>query len=163
MLSIRWKITENTCGAIEFSILHNKELHEYCYFVKIFIMPKIPAALTQLPPATLASLERLGADLAVARLRRKESLASWASRLGVSIPTLMRLEAGEPGVGMGIYATALWLIGRDGALAELASPDKDRGALELDIREAVRLGKARANASAEARMRRKELKEASDA
>lgn len=125
-------------------------------------MPKISIALLQLPPATLSALERLGADLAVARLRRKESLVSWASRLGVSVPTLMRLEAGEPGVGMGIYATALWLIGRDGALAELASPEKDRGALELDVREAVNLGKARAKASAEARLKRKEAKEASD-
>ena len=123
-------------------------------------MPKIPIALQQLPPATLAALERLGADLAVARLRRKESLASWSSRLGVSVPTLMRLEAGEPGVGMGIYATALWLIGRDGALAELASPDKDRGALELDVRKAVALGKARAQASAQTRQKRKEAKEA---
>ncbi|HSI60226.1 MAG TPA: XRE family transcriptional regulator [Ideonella sp.] len=111
-----------------------------------------------MPPATLAALEQLGADLAVARLRRKESLASWASRLGVSIPTLMRMEAGEPGVGIGIYATALWLIGRGGALAELAAPEADRGALELDVRQAVQLGKARASASAEARQRRKESK-----
>lgn len=125
-------------------------------------MPKTSIALLQLPPATLSALERLGADLAVARLRRKESLVSWASRLGVSVPTLMRLEAGEPGVGMGIYATALWLIGRDGALAELASPEKDRGALELDVREAVNLGKARAKASAETRLKRKEAKDASD-
>ena len=138
----------------------NKDLYETVVFTILFIMPKIPIALQQLPPATLSALERLGADLAVARLRRKESLASWASRLGVSVPTLMRLEAGEPGVGMGIYATALWLIGRDGALAELASPDKDRGALELDVRKAVALGKARAQASAQTRQKRKEAKEA---
>ncbi|AVR13774.1 DNA-binding protein [Burkholderia vietnamiensis] len=109
-----------------------------------------------MPPATVAALERLGADLAVARLRRKESLVSWAARLGVSVPTLMRIEAGEPGVGIGLYATALWLIGRDGALAELASPENDRGALEMDVREAVELGKSRAKASAQARLSRKE-------
>lgn len=39
-------------------------------------------AVQQMPPATLAALERLGADLAVARLRRKESLAAWALGLG---------------------------------------------------------------------------------
>ena len=122
-------------------------------------MPNTSQAVLQLPTATLSALRRLGADLAVARLRRKESLATWAARLGVSIPTLMRLEAGEPGVGMGIYATALWLIGRDGALADLASPEKDRGALELDVREAVALGKARAQASAEVKQKRKESKE----
>ena len=121
-------------------------------------MPRTPLALKQLPPATLSALETLGAHLAVARLRRKESLVSWASRLGVSVPTLMRMESGEPGVGIGIYATALWLIGRDGALAELAAPENDRGALEQDVRAAVGLGKARAKASAAARLTRRELK-----
>lgn len=121
-------------------------------------MPRTPLALKQLPPATLSALESLGAHLAVARLRRKESLASWASRLGVSVPTLMRMESGAPGVGIGIYATALWLIGRDGALADLASPENDRGALEQDVRAAVGLGKARAKASAAARLTRRELK-----
>ncbi len=115
-------------------------------------MPKKPAALERMPPSTVAALERLGADLAVARLRRKESLVSWARRLGVTVPTLLRMENGEPGVGIGIYATALWLIGRDSALAELASPELDKGALEMHVREAVELGRARAQASADARL-----------
>ena len=66
--------------------------------------------LQQLPPATAAAIEKLGADLAVARLRRKESLKAWAKRMGVSVPTLQRLEAGDPSVGIGIVATALWLV-----------------------------------------------------
>jgi hypothetical protein len=45
---------------------------------------------------------------------------------------------------MGIYATALWLIGRDGELARIASPEHDKGALEMNIQEAIDLGKARA-------------------
>lgn len=137
---------------------NNKDLYKNSHLTIFFVMPKTSIALTQLPPATQSALERLGADLAVARLRRKESLVSWASRLGVSVPTLMRMEAGEPGVGMGIYATALWLIGRDGALAQLASPESDRGALELDVRAAVNLGKARAKASAQARSMRHDAK-----
>lgn len=119
-------------------------------------MPKTSAAFERLPPATVGALEKLGADLAVARLRRKESLASWATRMGVTVPTLMRMEAGEPGVGIGIYATALWLIGRDGALAELAAPAHDQGAMELDIRQAIALGTSRAKASAQTRQQRKE-------
>ncbi len=117
-------------------------------------MPKAPLALSQMPPASVQALQQLGADLAVARLRRKESLASWALRMGTSVPTLMRMEAGEPGVGMGLYATALWLMGRSGALATLAAPEHDRGALEQDIRAAVNLGKSRAQASAAVRERR---------
>lgn len=116
-------------------------------------MPKTAKAIRQLPPATLGALQKLGADLAVARLRRKESLRTWAKRLGVTLSTLQRLEAGDPSVSIGIVASALWLINRDGELANLAAPEHDHGALDLNVREAVELGQARAQASADARMR----------
>jgi hypothetical protein len=119
-------------------------------------MPKSPTALSQMPPAAASALRKLGADLAVARLRRKESLASWAARMGTSVPTLMRMEAGETGVGIGLYATALWLMGRSGALADLAAPEHDRGALELDVRAAVQLGKERAQAAKASRLSREQ-------
>ena len=114
-------------------------------------MPKTARAILQMPPATVAAIEKLGADLAVARLRRKESLKTWAQRMGVSVPTLQRLEAGDPGVGIGIVVTALWLIQRDYALAQLAAPELDQGAIELDIRQAQALGRARAQAAAQSR------------
>lgn len=107
-----------------------------------------------MPPSTVAALAQLGADLAVARLRRKESLKTWAKRMGVSVPTLLRLEAGEPSVSLGVLATALWLIGRDAALASLATPKEDRGALELDVRQAETLGKARVRATAQAKLKK---------
>lgn len=66
------------------------------------------------------------------------------------MPTLQRLESGDPG-GIGIVATALWLIQRDGALGQLAAPALDQGAIELDIRQAQGLGRARAQASAQSR------------
>jgi transcriptional regulator with XRE-family HTH domain len=116
-------------------------------------MPKTARALLQLPPATAAAIEKLGADLAVARLRRKESLRSWAQRLGVTVATLQRLESGDPSVGIGIVATALWLINRDGELRHLAAPEHDQGAIEMDVRDAIALGRSRAQSSAEARLR----------
>ena len=116
-------------------------------------MPKTARALLQLPPATAGAIEKLGADLAVARLRRKESLRSWARRLGVTVSTLQRLEAGDPSVGIGIVATGLWLIQRDGELRSLAAPEHDLGAIEMNVREAVELGRSRAQTSAEARLR----------
>ncbi|MBY0238389.1 MAG: XRE family transcriptional regulator [Burkholderiaceae bacterium] len=120
-------------------------------------MPKTARALLQLPPATAAAIEKLGANLAVARLRRKESLKTWANRMGVSVPTLQRLEAGDPSVGIGIVATALWLIQRDGELGQLAAPEHDLGAIEMDVRKAEELGRARALASAEARARKNRM------
>jgi hypothetical protein len=116
-------------------------------------MPKFTRAILQMPPATVAAIEKLGADLAVARLRRKESLKTWAQRMGVSVPTLQRLEAGDPGVGIGIVATALWLIQRDSSLAQMAAPELDQGAIEMDIRQAQELGRARAQAAAQSRIK----------
>ena len=108
-----------------------------------------------MPPAAAEALRRLGDNLAVARIRRKESQRLLAQRLGVSVPTLIRLEQGDAGVGMGIYATALWLIGRVAALPEVAAPQHDQGALEMDVREAVRKRAVRSPASVEARLGRK--------
>ena len=116
-------------------------------------MPKTSRALLSLPPATAGALEKLGADLAVARLRRKESLRSWAQRLGVTVATLQRLEAGDPAVGIGIVASALWLIQRDGELAHLAAPEHDRGAIERGVQAAIELGRARAKTSVQAKAR----------
>ena len=99
-------------------------------------MPKPSPALSSLPPIVLTSLALLGENLSIARKRRRESQALWAQRLGVSIPTLKRMECGDPGVAVGIYATALWLIGRADALGPLADPAQDHGALEMAVRQA---------------------------
>jgi transcriptional regulator with XRE-family HTH domain len=126
-------------------------------------MPKSPQALQVLPPAATQALRALGENLAIARVRRHESQRAWAKRLGVSVPTLIRLERGDPGVGAGIYATALWLMGRVSALPDLAAPGDDRGALESDVREAVQRRAVRSAASTEARLGRGKAKYGSDA
>ena len=38
---------------------------------------------------------------------------------------------------MGVYAAALWLMGRADALPDLADPALDRGALALDVRQSA--------------------------
>ena len=92
-----------------------------------------------MPSAVLAHLRELGENLAIARKRRREPLKAWAQRIGVSEPTLARMEKGDPSVSMGVYATAVWLMGRASALPALAAPEHDQGALE----DAVRAAKAR--------------------
>jgi hypothetical protein len=109
-------------------------------------MPKSSEHQEWLPAQAQAALHELGAALAVARVRRHESLRGWAQRLGVSVRTVQRLEAGDPGVGMGVYAAALWLIGRSQALADLADPALDRGALEANVQTArEKLARRRGN------------------
>lgn len=109
----------------------------------MYVMTRDSTAISTLPPAAHAALRRLGGDLALARTRRKESQRAWAGRLGVSVPTLIRMERGEPSVAVGVYVTALWMMGRADALGGLADPATDRGALELDVRRAVQRRDAR--------------------
>jgi len=51
---------------------------------------------------------------------------------------MIRLERGDASVSMGAYTSALWLMGRAQALSELADPKFDLGALELDVRKAMK-------------------------
>ena len=117
-------------------------------------MPSTPKALQALPPAVTQALRSLGENLAIARVRRKESQRAWAKRLGISVPTLIRMERGDAGVSAGIYATALWLMGRVNALPALAAPADDKGALESDVRSALKRRAVRSAASVEARLAR---------
>jgi DNA-binding XRE family transcriptional regulator len=117
-------------------------------------MPKTSLVANSLPPVAASSLRQLGENLAVARARRKESQRAWAQRIGVSVPTLIRLEKGDPTVSMGAYASALWLMGRVQALADVAAPAADLGALELDVRQARRRRPVRAPLSISARLSR---------
>jgi hypothetical protein len=116
-------------------------------------MPRPSAALDALPPAASEALARLGEHLAIARVRRKEPQRAWAARLGVSVPTLIRMEQGDPRVAIGVYATALWMINRAQALPDLAAPEKDQGALELELRAAVKRRAVRSPASVKARLK----------
>lgn len=92
-------------------------------------MPKPAAAIESLPRCAKESLEILGNHLRLARKRRGESRRSWALRMNTSVPTLSAMEKGDPRVGIGVYATALWLIGQDKALRDLASFENDAKAL----------------------------------
>lgn len=100
-------------------------------------MPKQSRSLSAMPPIVLSQLRQLGENLTIARKRRKESRKVWAERIGVTQPTLMRMEKGDPSVAFGTYATALWLIGRAQAVPQLAAPELDRGALDTEVRAAA--------------------------
>jgi hypothetical protein len=112
-------------------------IEQICIFAKPYGMPQVASALQTMPYAASAALQKLGADLATARKRRKQSLRAWAVRLDISVPTLMKMEKGDAGVSIGVYARALWIIGRHEALGLVADPKEDAAALENEVSEAA--------------------------
>ncbi|MDP2794041.1 MAG: helix-turn-helix transcriptional regulator [Sulfurisoma sp.] len=61
---------------------------------------------------TARTLASLGARLRMARLDRGDSQAMFATRIGVSIPTLRDMEKGVPTVAVGAWMAALWMLSR---------------------------------------------------
>ena len=111
-----------------------------CGFDKLYVVSKASSGIDALPAAAVASLRKLGGDLATARKRRRQSLRAWSLRLQVSVPTLVRMEKGDPAVSVGVYATALWLLNRHDSLAATADPKEDLSALEAEVRVANQRG-----------------------
>jgi transcriptional regulator with XRE-family HTH domain len=77
------------------------------------------------PPAVLRALRALGEDLREARLRRRLTMRIIAERAFTSRATLQRIEQGDPGVGMGIYAAVLQALGLLEGLNQLADMAHD--------------------------------------
>lgn len=90
-----------------------------------------------IPPAVRRSLGKLGADLVLARHKRKLTAAMMAERVGVSKSTYRRLESGDPTVSLGALAQALFVLGFGTALGDLIDARRDETGLLLD---AQRLG-----------------------
>ena len=62
-------------------------------------------------PRTRRALQSLGANLKVARLKRRMSVRDFAERIAVSERTVARLEKGDAGVSIGTLAMAAMVLG----------------------------------------------------
>lgn len=87
-----------------------------------------------LPTVVVDQLEKLGRDLTVARKRRHLSLREMADRMMVNLKTVERMEKGDAAVGIGIVASALWILGMHRRLGDLVAPETDTTALQQDIK-----------------------------
>ena len=85
-----------------------------------------------LPLAVRKALRKLGADIQVARKRRRLTMAIVAERAFISRNTLTRVERGDPAVALGIYATVLFVLGLAERVGDLADPLTDRVGLSLE-------------------------------
>jgi transcriptional regulator with XRE-family HTH domain len=79
-----------------------------------------------LPTVVSLSLARLGEAIKTARKRRRINMQEMASRMFVARKTLYRLEKGDPGVSIGTLASALWVLGLDKDLLQIADPEHDK-------------------------------------
>lgn len=113
-------------------------------------MPKQNTSPADYPQAVLQQIELLGQHITIARKRRGETQAQWARRLGVSQPTMVRIERGDPSVAMASYVMCMWLVNPAVAVANLVAPHNDHAALE---REVTRVRSPRKPAQAAARQR----------
>lgn len=96
-------------------------------------MPSQNTKPADYPQAVLQQIALLAQNIVIARKRRKETQAQWAQRLGVSQPTMARIERGDPSVSMASYVMCMWLINQAQGLADLIEPQNDLTSLELEV------------------------------
>ncbi len=71
------------------------------------------------------SLKALGARLREERLKRNETQKVFASRIGVSVPTLYKMESGDHRVQFGHWAMALDVLGYAEDIDRLLMPKEN--------------------------------------
>ena len=87
-----------------------------CVIMKGTILPSLAAQ---------NALRKLGADICVARKRRKMTQRRLADGAGVSLPTIRRLENGEAGVSLATLAMVFVVLGKIRRLADLCDSGRD--------------------------------------
>src|SRR5713226_981764 len=85
-----------------------------------------------LPIPVRHALRKLGHDMRDARRRRRIPVAIAAQLASISRTTLVKIEKGDPGVALGIYATVLFVMDMVERLADLADPKNDAVGLQLE-------------------------------
>ena len=79
-----------------------------------------------LPPEAIEAIRQLGERIKIARKRRALTMQEMASRMFITRKTLARLENGDPGVSLAVFTSALWILGLEKDLLEIAVPERDK-------------------------------------
>ena len=86
------------------------------------------------PSKAKEALVQLGEQVRMARKRRQWTIAELAKKIGVSSPTLIALEKGEPTVSVGVLVSTLWTLGLETELRNLANPSDVEGIKLMNTR-----------------------------
>ena len=85
-----------------------------------------------LPLSLQEIIKHIGENIKLARKRRNLTMQDMAHRMFITRKTLTRIEKGDPGVSIGIIASALLVLGIENDLNHLADPDSDKTGNLLD-------------------------------
>jgi len=110
----------------KYNIIYFKVITDYkygSYMARKHRNPPIPVK---------RALLKLGHDIRDARRRRRIPVAILAERASISRMTLSKVEKGDTGVSMGIYATVLFALGLEERLGDLADAKTDAVGLALE-------------------------------
>ena len=102
-------------------------------------------SVSKAPIPVTRAIRKLGHDIRDARRRRRIPATILAERASISRTTLHKVEQGDPGVSLGIYATVLFVLGMIDRLGDLADPKHDSVGLELEeehLPERIRLARS---------------------
>ena len=88
-----------------------------------------------MPLPVRRALRKFGADIRIARLKRGFTVEMMAQRIRVHRSTYSKIEKGDPMVGLGAYATALFILGFGTPLDELIDQRRDDTGLLLDLQQ----------------------------
>ncbi len=92
--------------------------------------------LTSAPPYAVAqTLQRLGANLRTARLRRNLSIKAIAEKIGTGRRAVMDAEKGKASTSAAVYIALLWAYDLLEQMSELADPALDVEGLSLSLSE----------------------------
>lgn len=86
-------------------------------------MPKKSVSSDATPLVVQEHIQTWGAAIRTQRLLLRITAAQLAARIGVSIPTVARMEKGDPGVGVGSYLGALYALGLNLVAAPALNPE----------------------------------------
>lgn len=79
------------------------------------------------------AIVKVGSDVRTARIRRRLSQKDLAMNMGVSIGTVQRIEAGDPGVSFGNIAMAFLVLNCLAKLQNILSPSDDEIGATMDM------------------------------
>lgn len=85
-------------------------------------MPRQNTCPADFPTFILSQIEQLAQHIVTTRKSRGETQAQWAHKLGISQPTMARIERGDPAIATATYVMCLWMVNPQLNLLDLVNP-----------------------------------------